>query len=151
MHHLAEYGVSSHYFYKHRDESRGPKGEFNWLDQLGELNLSSHPSQYLKELKTDFFSDRIFVFTPRGDVIDLPVAATGLDFAFAVHTDLGLTAKGVKINNVYKALKTPLKSGDVIEVVTAKTSRPTRTWIDWATTNVARAKIRNYLRKQTLS
>ncbi len=148
MDRLAEYGIASHYNYKAggaRPDHR-PK-EFSWLDQLGQLDLDQPQSQYLKDLKTDFFSDRIFVMTPKGDVIDLPKGATALDFAFAVHSDLGLTAKGAKINEVYKALKTPLSDNDLVEIATQKNSRPTRTWLDWAVTSAARQRIRGSLAK----
>lgn len=148
MDRLAEYGVASHYNYKAqkaRPDHR-PK-EFNWLDQLGQVDPDLPRSQYLKNLKTDFFSDRIFVMTPKGDVIDLPQGATALDFAFAVHSGLGLTAKGAKINETYKALKTPLADNDLVEISTQKNSRPTRAWLDWAVTNTAKQKIRNSLAK----
>ena len=148
MDRLAEYGIASHYNYKAgsaRPDHR-PK-EFSWLDQLGQLDLNQPQSQYLKELRTDFFSDRIFVMTPKGDVIDLPQGATALDFAFAVHSQLGLTAKGAKINEVYKALKTPLADNDLVEITTQKSSRPTRAWLDWVQTAAAKQKIRAFLAK----
>ena len=147
MHHLSQYGIASHYNYKagkSRPDHR-PK-EFNWLDQLGQLDLDRPQSQYLKDLRTDFFSDRIFVMTPKGDVIDLPVGATVLDFAFAVHSDLGLTAKGARVNNVYRALKTKLEDGDLVEIISHKQSQPTTTWLSWATTNLAKSRIRAWLK-----
>ena len=148
MDQLAEYGIASHYNYKSntaRPDHR-PK-EFSWLDQLGQIDPDQPRSQYLKDLKTDFFSDRIFVMTPKGDVIDLPRGATALDFAFAVHSDLGLTAKGVRINEVYKALKTPLADNDLVEISTRKNSRPTRAWLDWTVTSTAHQRIRWSLAK----
>lgn len=148
MDHLAEYGIASHYNYKAgsaRPDHR-PK-EFSWLGQLGQLDLNQPQAQYLKELRTDFFSDRIFVMTPKGDVIDLPRGATALDFAFAVHSDLGLTAKGARINQTYKALKTPLADNDLVEITTQKNSRPTRAWLDWVKTSNAKQKIRGFLAK----
>ena len=148
MHHLSQYGVASHYNYKAGKARPDFKpNEFSWLGQLGQLDLDRPQSQYLKELRTDFFSDRIFVMTPNGDVIDLPTAATALDFAFAVHSQLGLTAKGAKINGIYKALKTPLADNDLVEIVTSKTSRPTRAWLSWVTTSLAKSRLRSHLAK----
>ncbi len=150
MEHLSQYGVASHYNYKAGKTRPDFKpNEFSWLDQLGQLDTDRPQSQYLKELRTDFFSDRIFVMTPKGDVIDLPTAATALDFAFAVHSDLGIRAKGVRINGVYKALKTPLVDNDLVEVVTHKNSQPTRAWLGWVTTSLARQQLRSWLAKTT--
>lgn len=148
MHHLSQFGVASHYNYKAGKARPDFKpSEFSWLGQLGQLDLDRPQSQYLKELRTDFFSDRIFVMTPKGDPVDLPAGATALDLAFAVHSQLGLTAKGARINGIYKALKTPLAEGDLVEIVTAKTSRPTRAWLGWVTTSLAKSRLRSHLAK----
>ena len=95
------------------------------LDQLDDLKTRGklNTQDYLKELKTDFFTDRIFVMTPKGDVIDLEQGATVLDFAFAIHTDLGLKARGGLVNGIYQALKTPLNQQDIVEIITDKKSR----------------------------
>ena len=104
---------------------------------------------YIKDLKTDFFSDHIFVLTPNGDVINLIKGATVLDFAFAIHTDLGLQAKAGKINGIYRGLKTPLSEQDIVEIVLDKKIKPQKSWLNWAKTPLAKQKIRAYLRKQT--
>ncbi|MEM6998150.1 MAG: TGS domain-containing protein, partial [Patescibacteria group bacterium] len=145
MHDFAEYGIAAHHSYK--GSASGSK--FDWIAELGELKTETRsPNEYLKELRTDYFSDRIFAMTPAGDVIDLPRGATVLDFAFAVHTDVGLNAQGGKINGAFKALKTPLKSEDIVEVITAKNARPTADWIDWCKTNLAESRIRRELGMQ---
>ena len=146
MHHFAEYGIAAHHIYKSDGK---PSQTFDWSQQLGELaslkdkNISVE--DYLKSLKTDFFSNRIFVTTPKGDVVDLPIGATVLDFGFAIHTDIGLRAQGGRINGVFKALKTELSNQDIVEVITSKTAQPTRKWLEWVTTSVARAKLKNHL------
>ena len=146
MHQIAEFGLAAHIDYK----SAGAKRRIDWLDQL---KILKNPQRfdihdYLKELRTDFFADRIFVRTPLGDVIDLPRGATVLDFAFAIHTDIGLKARGGRINGVYKALKTPLQEQDIVEIATDKKVSPQRDWLTWAKTPLARQQIKAYLNKQ---
>ena len=156
MHRDAEFGLASHLGYKGAktdDKDHRRKARFSWLDQLEILKDQDNfdVQHYLKELKTDFFTNRIFVRTPVGDVIDLPAGATVLDFAFAVHSDLGLSAKGGRINGIYKGLKTPLKQQDIVEIVTAKNITPQKGWLAWAKTANARHQIRSYLSKQIKS
>ena len=145
MHQLAEFGLASHFGYKDAKAAR-----FSWLDQLDILKDTENFNlqDYLKELKTDFFTNRIFVMTPKGDVIDLVEGATVLDFAFAIHTDIGLTAKGGRINGIYKALKTPLKQQDIVEIVTDKKIVPQKSWLNWVKTPNARQQIKACLLKQ---
>jgi len=118
MHEFNEYGVASHHSYKNYQLQRGVHKEtFAWIEQLREFqNADISPNDYLKRLRTDFFQDRIFVFTPKGDVIDLPFGATILDFAYAVHTQIGEHANGGKINGKYMALKSTLHSEDIVEI-----------------------------------
>lgn len=145
MHEFAEYGIAAHHGYK--QSNHGEVGEkFNWMQQLGELQTETRtPSEFLKELRTDFFHDRIFAMTPAGDVIDLPSGATVLDFAFAVHTDIGLCAQGGKVNGTFKALRTVLQSEDIVEVETNKNATPKAEWLEWSVTNLAHSRIRNKL------
>lgn len=152
MHKEAEFGDASHLSYKSiREKELGeldsPKSQFDWLEQLSITGGGDQPGK-LKHLKTDFFADRIFVMTPNRDVIDLPEGATVLDFAFAVHTDLGLNARGGLINGVYKALKTPLANRDVVEIVTDKKIFPQASWLDWVKTPSARDRIKAFLKNQ---
>ncbi len=146
MHRFAEFGVAAHHSYKKSFQEPTKSKHFDWVQQLGELRTDTRtPDEYLQELRVDFFHDRIFALTPEGDVIDLPAGATALDFAFAVHSELGLSAQGAKINGAYKALKTTLASEDIVEVVTAKNVQPKRDWLEWTVTNLAHSKIRNKL------
>ncbi len=154
MHRAAEFGTASHFNYKNLKEKElgdfdSIKSQFDWLDQLS--ILKNHPDSNrdddLKRLRTDFFSNRIFVMTPQGDVIDLIQGATVLDFAFAIHTDLGLKARGGLVNGIYKALKTPLEQQDVVEIITDKKISPQINWLNWAKTASARHSIRIYLNR----
>lgn len=153
MHQMAEYGTALHLSYKQqtaKDPLQPQKVTFHWLDQLKELVDSENFDirHYLQELRTDFFTDRVFVKTPQGDVIDLIEGATVLDFAFAVHTDIGLKAKGGQVNGVYKALKTPLRQQDIVEIIVDKKVKPQNKWLTWVKTPLARQSLRRYL-KQT--
>ena len=149
MHEFNEYGVASHHSYKNTATQKGIyKETFAWIEQLREFqNAELSPSEYLKRLKTDFFQDRIFVFTPKGDVIDLPFGATILDFAYAVHTQIGEHASGGKINGKYMALKTPLNSEDIVTIVTNTKARPSDKWLEMCITSSAQTRIRRYLKK----
>ena len=156
MHRNAEFGLASHLSYKGtktNDEDGAVKTRFSWLKQLEMLQDQENfdLQHYLQELKTDFFTNRIFVMTPIGDVIDLPDGATILDFAFAIHSDLGLSARGGRVNGIYKALKTPLKQQDIVEIITAKKITPQKNWLNWAKTANARQQIRHYLSQQIKS
>lgn len=149
MNDFNEYGVASHHSYKHSSGAHGDgKETFAWIEQLKLFQGADlSPSDYLKRLKTDFFQDRIFVFTPKGDVIDLPQGATILDFAYAVHTQVGEHASGGKINGKYMALKTPLHSEDVVEIVTNSKAHPTDKWLEYCITSNAIGRIRRYVKK----
>ena len=155
MHRAAEFGSAAHFSYKNlREKELGGfdsiKSQFDWLDQLSILKNRPDAAEDddLKKLKTDLFSNRIFVMTPQGDVIDLVQGATVLDFAFAIHTDLGLKARGGLVNGIYRALKTPLKQQDVVEIITDKKVSPQINWLNWAKTPNARHSIRIYLNRK---
>ncbi len=126
------------------DLSAGTRGRVpEWVKELSRVQRESHQGkEYLDTLKSDFFSYRIFVFTPRGDVIDLPVAATPIDFAYAVHSDLGNTMSGARVNGKMVSLDTELRNGDVVEIVNKPTGKPSRKWHDIAKTNMAKKHIR---------
>jgi guanosine-3',5'-bis(diphosphate) 3'-pyrophosphohydrolase len=149
MHEFNEYGVASHHSYKNSHLQKGTdKESFAWIQQLREFqNADISPSDYLKRLKTDFFQDRIFVFTPKGDVIDLPAGATVLDFAYTVHTQIGEHASGGTINGKFVALKTPLSNEDVVEIVTNTKSHPSDKWLEMSVTSKALSKIRGFVKK----
>jgi GTP pyrophosphokinase len=167
MHHDAEYGMASHVLYKEDGGSSssfdfvrrlfGMKNEANaekkhveaveWLKELarGQKDIES-PQTFIKNLKTDFFNDRIFVFTPKGEVVDLPTGATSIDFAYAIHSSLGDHLHGVKINGKYSSLDQELKNGDMIFIETSKKKTPTKKWLEHAKTTSARQKIRAIVR-----
>jgi GTP pyrophosphokinase len=149
MHEFDEYGIASHHSYKSTQlHGSNYQESFAWVEQLREFQKAQlSPNEYLKELSIDFTQDRIFVFTPKGDVIDLPIGATILDFAYFVHSDIGDHASGGRINGKYKALKTSLKNEDVIEIVTNNKAHPTDKWLDQCITNNAQSRIRRFIKK----
>ncbi|MBI4053718.1 MAG: bifunctional (p)ppGpp synthetase/guanosine-3',5'-bis(diphosphate) 3'-pyrophosphohydrolase [Candidatus Doudnabacteria bacterium] len=153
MHEEAEYGIASHWAYSdHGKPKTGVKTnqkKLEWVRQLSEWQKEAvrRPEEFLESLRIDFFKNRIFVFTPKGDVKDLPEGASAIDFAFAVHTELGLHCGGAKINGKMAKLETKLQNGDVVEILEDKKLKVTRDWLNLAATSNARGKIRAYLNK----
>lgn len=146
MHEEAEYGAAAHWSYKEGIGSKKQRS-YNWIKQLSQWQTHEQGSKdFFESLKIDFFQDRIFVFTPKGDIIDLPEDATCVDFAYAIHSNLGDHCMGAKINGKMAALDTPLKIGDQVDIVISKTQRPNRDWLDFVKTNVARNHIKKWLR-----
>ena len=143
----AEYGIASHYQYKKNTELKKPLDEkFKWLDEFKDLEKAvDKPQDFIDKLKGDFFSDQIFAFTPKGDVIDLPNESTPIDFAYAIHSDLGGKTASAKINGKMVSLDTKIKSGDIVEIVTRKDGVPKEKWLAMTKTNKAKQKIKNYL------
>ncbi len=133
MHKEAEYGVASHIIYKTQNKNK--KEVFSWIRNMTENSL--------REMKEELLSDKIFVFTPKGDVVDLPLGSSVLDFAYAIHSDIGNHTAGAKINNKMSSLETELKSGDIVEIITNKNAKPKRKWLDYVKTSLARKHIRN--------
>ncbi|MBI4056586.1 MAG: bifunctional (p)ppGpp synthetase/guanosine-3',5'-bis(diphosphate) 3'-pyrophosphohydrolase [Elusimicrobia bacterium] len=152
MHRTAEYGIAAHWKYKSGEKDKeNPHLEekLNWLRQWIEwLQDLKSPREFLESLKTDLELNQVFVFTPRGDVKALPAGATPIDFAFAVHTDIGYTCVGAKVNNKMMKLDHVLKSGDVCDILTRKGSVPKKDWLLIVKTARARSKIRHYLREK---
>lgn len=155
MHETAEFGIAAHWAYDERKPSgrSGQAGNISmpWVQQLADIQREiSDKRQYLKSLedvKIDFFRDRLFVFTPKGDVIDLPEESTLVDFAYAIHTDIGNTCVGAKVNDEVAPLERTLKNGDMIEILTDKNRKgPNPDWLRFAKTRHAKAKIRQYAR-----
>lgn len=121
-----------------------------WIQEIAEAHQGDDGSrEFFDRLKDDFFSYRIFVFTPKGDVIDLPVGATPIDFAYAIHSDIGDFTSGAKVNNKLVGLDSELRNGDIVEILTGKNNKPTRKWLDFAKTSLARRRIRSALGIQT--
>jgi GTP pyrophosphokinase len=150
MHALAEYGVAAHWKYKEGRPVVG-KGDqmFLWLRQILELQQEmKDPGEFLNTVKVELFPDEVYVFTPRGDVKELPQGATTVDFAYAVHTEVGNHCVGAKVNGKMVPLKTPLKNGDVVEIITHPAHRPSKDWLKIAKTSRALNKIRAFVRQE---
>lgn len=151
MHRTAEYGIAAHWRYKADDPAHDPHLEekLNWLRQWIEwLQDLKSPREFLESLKTDLELHQVFVFTPGGEVKALPSGATPIDFAFSVHTDIGMSCVGAKVNNKMVRLDYALKSGDICEILTKKGSVPKKDWLGVVRTARARSKIRHFLREQ---
>jgi GTP pyrophosphokinase len=147
MHRDAEYGITSHTLYKHTQEGIKKQAGQNlsWVSELAQYQKSGSDKKSLEDLKTDFFEERIFVFTPNGDVIDLPSGSSAIDFAYNIHSDIGDHMSGVKINGKFVALSTALQSGDLVEIETKKSAKPNHKWIEFCKTTIAKRRIKNFL------
>lgn len=149
MHEEAEYGIAAHWHYKETGNFEVPKEKYAWVEQLAKLQKEiNDDEQYLESLKIDIFQARIFVFTPRGDVIDLPEDATPIDFAYHIHTEIGHKCTGAKVNEQIVPLDTRLKSGDVVEILVDKNRKaPNADWLHFVKTHSAKRHILNKLNK----
>ncbi len=155
MHDEAEFGIASHLHYKEIGKNKSKKEiekRTSWTKDLLELQKQiEDKDEYLHTLKTDFFQTRVFVFTPKGDVIDLPEGSTPIDFAYAVHSKIGDKIKEAKVNGKLVSFDTILKRGDVIEIVTGKNAHPSEKWLEDVKTNMAKRHILKYLENQQQS
>jgi guanosine-3',5'-bis(diphosphate) 3'-pyrophosphohydrolase len=152
MHHIAEYGIAAHWAYKEAGSSVKADADVNrklaWLRQLVDWQQDLVDAQeYLDTVKMDLFADEVFVFSPRGDVYDLPTGASPIDFAYRVHTDIGHRCIGARINDRIVPLNTPLKNGDIVEIITSKNAHPTMDWLNFAATHGAKNRIRQWFKK----
>jgi len=150
MHEVAEEGIAAHWAYK---EGRGAYGrddsKFAWLRQLMEWQQDlKDPKEFLDTVKVDLFTDEVFVFTPMGEVKDLPQGATPVDFAYAIHSKVGDHCVGAKVNGKIVPLRYKLKNGDTVEVLTSNTANPSRDWLSFVKTSRAQTKIRAYIKAQ---
>ena len=149
MHKLAEYGIATHVAYKEGGGDDPRREKMTWLRQLVEAEGEQDPTEFLESLKVDLFEDEVFVFTPKGEVKNLSAGSTPLDFAYAVHTDVGHRTVGAKVNGNIVPLHYQLKSGDIVEVLTAKQNRgPSRDWLKLVRTSRARNKIRAFFKEE---
>jgi GTP pyrophosphokinase len=149
MHSLAEYGIATHVAYKEGGGGDPQREKMTWLRQLVEAEGEQDPAEFLESLKVDLFEDEVFVFTPKGEVKNLSAGSTPLDFAYAVHTDVGHRCVGAKVNGSIVPLHYQLRSGDIVEVLTAKQNRgPSRDWLKLVRTSRARNKIRAFFREE---
>jgi len=148
MHEIAEKGYAAHYKYK-----QGEKKESsieNWLNRLKEVleNKDSNAVDFVEDFKLNLYSDEIFVFTPKGELKSLPSGSCALDFAFHIHTEVGINTRGARVNGKLVPLSKTLKSGDQIEIITSKNSKPSANWLDFVITSRARTKIKNSLNEE---
>lgn len=151
MHHIAEYGVAAHWRYKEGNQTANKDAfdeKMGWLRNLLEWQDTSNPQEFVNALKLDAFSDEVFVFSPRGDVIDLPQGAIPIDFAYRIHTDVGYRCVGAKINGKIVPLDYRLKNGDIVEIITSKTGKPSLDWLNIVGSSESRSKIRNWFKKE---
>jgi GTP pyrophosphokinase len=149
MHKLAEYGIAAHVAYKEGGAGDPRREKMTWLRQLVEAEGEQDPAEFLESLKVDLFEDEVFVFTPRGEVKSLSAGSTPLDFAYAVHTDVGHSCVGAKVNGKIVPLHYQLRSGDIVEVLTAKQKRgPSLDWLKLVRTSRARNKIRAWFKEE---
>lgn len=151
MHEIAEKGYAAHFKYKHGDQKE--QGIEVWLNKLQEAleNANTNTVDFVEEFKLNLYSKEIFVFTPKGELKSLPKGATPLDFAFNIHTEVGMRTRGAKVNGKLVPLNTTLSSGDQVEIITSDQAKPNQNWLDYATTARARAKIKSVLREEKKS
>jgi len=152
MHENAENGIAAHFIYKtDKPDEKIASQKMEWVNQLHELNLEKEkPEKFLKRVKMNFFQNRVFVFTPKGDIIDLPEDSSVIDFAYAIHTEIGSHAQGAKINGKNCALHTILKTNDIVEVQVNKNTNPSSKWLNHTKTSLARREINAYLKDNSL-
>ena len=155
MHAEAAFGVAAHYFYKEKDEAKKINRKYNdtfkWIEDLKNLDYDpGDMKSFLGHIKMDFFNDRIFIFTPKGDVIDLPEGSTPIDFAYSVHSDVGEHIAGAKINGKMSHIFTKLKNRDIVHIIKKKDAHPSGKWLDHVKTSVAKKHIKSYTEKNSL-
>ena len=149
MHEIAEYGVAAHWKYKQNGQGAGTEGKYEWVRRLLENQEGADAEEFIHSLKVDMFADEVFVFTPNGDVQNLPAGATPIDFAYAIHSAVGNRMIGTKVNNRIVTLDHVLKNGDIVEILTSKNAKgPSRDWMKIAKSNEARSKIRQWFKKE---
>ncbi len=153
MHAKAENGIAAHWAYKERQyngrDSEMMKKELSWIEQLREWqNAVRGTDEFFESLKIDFFKDRIFILTPKGDVLDLPEGATPVDFAYQVHTIIGHQCAGAKVNGKIASLDAELESGDLVEIMTQKGKKPSADWLNFVKTSLAKERIRSVLKEK---
>ncbi|MBE6974876.1 MAG: bifunctional (p)ppGpp synthetase/guanosine-3',5'-bis(diphosphate) 3'-pyrophosphohydrolase, partial [Ruminococcaceae bacterium] len=148
MHQTAEYGIAAHWKYK-QGTGGGTEKDFEWVRRLLESQQDADADEYIQSLKIDMFDDEVFVFTPKGRIVSLPAGSTPIDFAYMIHSGVGNAMIGAKINNRIATIDTPLKNGDIVEILTSKTAKgPSRDWLNICKSNQARTKIKQWFKKE---
>ncbi|MDE0812228.1 MAG: DUF5913 domain-containing protein, partial [Alphaproteobacteria bacterium] len=149
MHEIAELGVAAHWVYKQGESGATEGRQYRWLRELLEiLEQASGPEEFLEHTKLEMYQDLVFCFSPKGDLISLPRGANPVDFAYAVHSEIGDTCVGAKINGRLRPLTTELRNGDQVDISTSKNSKPSPTWDQFVVTGKAKAAIRRFVRQQ---
>jgi GTP pyrophosphokinase len=151
MHRTAEYGIAAHWQYKEHTGGIDPKdaARFVWLRQLMEFQKEvADPEEFYESVKVDLFPDDVYVFTPKGDVKTFPRGSTPVDFAYAVHSEVGHRCSGARVNGAIVPLRHKLQNGDVVEIITSKNHHPSKDWLEFVVTSRARSRIRTYLRAE---
>ena len=149
MHAIAEYGVAAHWKYKQGIKKQGGEGTYEWIRRLLENQEDADAEDFIHSLKVDMFSDEVFVFTPRGDVVNLPAGSTPIDFAYSIHSAIGNTMVGAKVNGRMVGYDHVLHNGDVVEINTSKSAKgPSRDWMNIAKSSEARSKIRQWFKRE---
>ena len=153
MHYTAEYGIAAHWKYKMGDGSsalrNGDEDKFAWVRRLLESQQESDATDFVHDLKIDMFADEVFVFSPKGDVINLPAGATPVDFAYSIHSDIGNHMVGAKVNGRIVPYDTVLQNGDIVEIRTSKSAPgPSRDWLNFVKSGSARTKIKQWYKKE---
>ena len=159
MHQEAENGIAAYWAYSQAKETKkyqksqtifAEKKELRWINQLKDWQKEIGSKEFVQSLKIDFFKDRIFPITPKGEVIDLPIGSTPIDFAYAIHTTVGDSCVSAKVNNKIAPLDYQLQSGDLVEILTQKSKKPSESWLKFAKTSIARKKIKSAVKKGSL-
>ncbi len=146
MHETAEYGVAAHWKYK---QGAGEEKDFEWIRRLLESQQDTDAEEYVNSFKIDMFDDEVFVFTPKGKIVSLPAGSTPIDFAYFIHSGVGNSLVGAKVNNRICNIDTALKNGDIVEIITSKTAKgPSRDWLNICQSNQARTKIKQWFKKE---
>ena len=148
MHEVAEYGIAAHWKYK-QGTGGGSEKDFEWVRRLLESQQDTDAEDYVQSLKIDMFDDEVFVFTPKGRIVSLPSGSTPIDFAYAIHSGVGNSMIGAKVNNRIMSIDTPLQNGDIVEIITSKSAKgPSRDWLNICKSNQARTKIKQWFKKE---
>ena len=148
MHETAEYGIAAHWKYK-QGTGGGTEKDFEWVRRLLESQQDTDAEDYVNSLKIDMFNDEVFVFTPKGKIVSLPAGSTPIDFAYAIHSGVGNSLVGAKVNSRICNIDTALQNGDIVEIITSKSSKgPSRDWLNICKSNQARTKIKQWFKKE---
>ena len=151
MHNVAEYGIAAHWSYKQGIGNNSQEFNYRWISELlNILEYSSDPEEFIQNTRLEMYQDQVFCFTPKGDLIVLPQGATIIDFAYAVHSDIGNTCMGAKINGIITPLRTILSNGDQVEIISSKNQQPSETWDEFVITGKAKSQIKKHIRSKKI-